>query len=150
DEDIHTDGQSLLDGYKVLVAGSHPEYWSGQMLDALEGYLAAGGRLMYLGGNGFYWVTSVDPERPHLIELRRWGGTGAWKAERGEYPHATTGELGGIWRNRGRTPHRLVGVGFSAQGFDAALPYYRQPDSHDPRASWIFEGIGEDEPIGDC
>jgi N,N-dimethylformamidase len=140
----------LLDGYKVLIAGSHPEYWTGQMLDALEGYLAGGGRLMYLGGNGFYWVTSVDPERPHLIELRRWGGTGAWKAEPGEYHHATTGELGGIWRNRGRTPQRTVGVGFSAQGFDSALPYHRQPDSHDPRVSWIFEGIDEDEPIGDC
>lgn len=150
DENIHTDGQSLLDGYKVVVTGSHPEYWTGQMLDALEGYLANGGRLMYLGGNGFYWVTSVDPANPHLIEIRRWGGTNAWQAEPGEYHHATTGELGGLWRNRGRAPQRTVGVGFTAQGFDAALPYHRQPDSHDPRVAWIFDGIGDDEPIGDC
>ena len=28
---------------------------------------------MYLGGNGFYWVTAVDPEGPHMIEIRRRG-----------------------------------------------------------------------------
>jgi N,N-dimethylformamidase len=150
DEDVHTDGLALLEGYNVVVTGSHPEYWTGPMLDALEAYLAAGGRLMYLGGNGFYWVTSVDAERPHVIEVRRWGGTGAWKAEPGEYHHATTGELGGLWRHRGRVPQRTVGVGFTAQGFDTALPYRRRPDSHDPRVSWIFAGIGDDEPIGDC
>jgi N,N-dimethylformamidase len=122
DEDLHADGQSLLDGYKVVVTGSHPEYCTRHMLDALDGYLGGGGRLMYLGGNGFYWVTSIDERRPHLIEVRRWGGTGAWKAEPGEYHHATTGELGGLWRNRGWAPQRTVGVGFTAQGFDTALP----------------------------
>lgn len=39
-------------------------------------------------------------------------------------------------------------MGFTAQGFDYALPYVRQPGSYDPRAAFIFEGIG-DEPIGD-
>jgi N,N-dimethylformamidase len=150
DEDLHRDGRALLDAYKVVMTGSHPEYWTEQMLEALEAYLGAGGRLMYLGGNGFYWVTSIDPERPHAIEVRRWGGTGAWKAEPGEYHHATTGELGGLWRNRGRAPQKLVGVGFTAQGFDVARPYRRQPDSFGPRVAWIFEGTGEDELIGDC
>jgi N,N-dimethylformamidase len=44
----------------------------------------------------------------------------------------------------------MVGVGFTAQGFDIALPYRRQPASFDPRVAWIFEGIGDDESIGDC
>ena len=34
------------------------------MLDAWEEYLADGGRAMYLGSNGFYWVTSWHPEKP--------------------------------------------------------------------------------------
>ena len=38
---------------------------------------------MYLGGNGFYWVTGVDPERPHVIEIRRWRGTETWEADAG-------------------------------------------------------------------
>jgi N,N-dimethylformamidase len=106
--------------------------------------------LMYLGGNGFYWVTSIDPSGSSAIEVRRWGGTGAWRAEPGEYFHSTTGELGGLWRNRGRPPQALVGVGFTGQGFDQAVPYQRQPDSFDPRVSFVFEGIGAEEPIGDC
>lgn len=43
----------LLDGYKVLITGSHPEYWSGRMLTAVEQFLSRGGKVMYLGGNGF-------------------------------------------------------------------------------------------------
>ena len=148
DEDLHFEGADLLAPYLVMVTGTHPEYWSAQMLDALEGYLAKGGRLMYLGGNGFYWVTSFAPERPHVIEVRRWGGTGAWKADPGDYHHSTTGERGGIWRLRGRPPQKLTGIGFSAQGTNDAMPYRRQPGSRDPRAEFIFEGVPE-EIIGD-
>ena len=149
DEDLHLEGQGLLAPYRVIVTGSHPEYWSAQMLDALETYLANGGRLMYLGGNGFYWVTSFDSQRPHVIEVRRWRGTEAWEAQPGEIHHSTTGELGSLWRFRGRAPQKLLGVGFCAQGFDYAKPYHRQPDSFNSRAAFIFEGVGDDEIIGD-
>ena len=149
DEDLHLEGADLLNPYRVVVTGSHPEYWSGQMLNALEAYLASGGRLMYMGGNGFYWVTSFDSEHPHVIEVRRWGGIRTWEASPGEYHHSTTGETGGLWRYRGSPPQRLVGVGFTAQGFAGSAPYRRQPGSFDPRAAFIFEGIGEDESIGD-
>ncbi len=150
DEDLHFDGLELLKSYKVVITGTHPEYWTTPMLDALEAYLAQGGRLMYLGGNGFYWITSVDPHRPHMVEVRRGiGGTRAWESIPGEEYHSTTGEIGGLWRHRGRAPNRLTGVGFAAQGWDGrAAGYMRQPDSFNPRASFIFEGIGDDEPIG--
>ena len=64
DEDLHAEGLDLLAPYKVIITGSHPEYWSGPMLDALETYLHTGGRLMYLGGNGFYWITSFCSRSP--------------------------------------------------------------------------------------
>ena len=149
DEDLHADGLQLLSPYRVVVTGSHPEYWTRQMMDALEAYMGGGGRLVYLGGNGFYWVCSYDPERPHIMEIRRWGGTDVWRARSGEYRHSTTGELGGVWRKHGRYPQRLAGVGFSAQGFDKGSPYRRQEGSFDSRASFIFEGVGDDEIIGD-
>ena len=141
DEDLHAEGADLLSPYSVVLTGAHPEYWSGQMLDGLDLYLREGGRFMYLGGNGFYWVTSVDPERPHIFEVRRWGGTQSWKSQPGEYYHSSTGELGGLWRHRGRAPQKLVGIGFSAQGFDTNAPYTRLPDSFNPRAAFIFEGM---------
>ena len=151
DEDLHEDGSALLQPYRALITGSHPEYWTGQMLDALRTYRDAGGRLMYLGGNGFYWVTSIDPAAPHRIEIRRGhSGTGTWRSAPGETHHSTTGEPGGLWRHRGRAPQGLVGVGMTTQGFDVALPYRRREGSNDPRAAFIVVGIGPDEPIGDA
>ena len=107
------------------------------MLDGLESYQADGGRLMYLGGNRFYWITSFDPQRPHIVEVRRWRGTRTWEAKPGECYHSTTGEMGGLWRFRGRAPQKIVGVGFTSQGGGENRPYKRQPDSFDPRAAFI-------------
>jgi N,N-dimethylformamidase len=150
DEDLHREGSDLLAPYQVVLTGSHPEYVTSAMHTAVEEYLEHGGRLMYLGGNGFYWVTSLDPNRPHVIELRRGTtGTRAWESLPGEGYHSTTGEPGGLWRLRGKAPQRLLGVGFAAQGWGGAAGYSRLAASHDPRAAFIFEGIGADEIIGD-
>lgn len=150
DDDVHFDGLDLLSGYKVVVTSTHPEYWTEAMLEALEAYLNGGGRFMYLGGNGLYWVTSVDPARPHVIEVRRWNGTGSWRTEHGESHHSTTGEPGGLWRFRNWPPQKLAGVGMTAQGGNGVNSAYRRlPDSFDPRAAFVFEGVGDDEAIGD-
>lgn len=144
DHDLHREGSDALTPHRVVLTGSHPEYWSAEMLDGLEDYLGGGGRLMYLGGNGFYWATAVDPADGTSIEIRRWGGTRTWQAEPGEYALSLTGEMGGLWRDRGRAPQKLVGVGFTAQGFDRASPYRRTPASYTDRAAFIFEGIAGD------
>jgi N,N-dimethylformamidase len=149
DEDLHEEGVDLLSRYRVVLTGTHPEYWSGPMLDALEEWLDDGGRLMYLGANGFYWVTDPHPQRPSTVEIRRThAGTRAWESAPGECHHQGTGEHAGLWRHRGRTPQRLVGVGMSAHGFDYALPFRREPDSGHERAAWIFSGTNPDEEIG--
>ena len=151
DEDLHFEGLDCLADYKVIMTGCHPEYWTGPMLDALEAYLDGGGRFMYLGGNGFYWATTYDPGRRHVVEIRRgFAGSRAWESHPGETQFASTGEQCGIWRHLGRPPNAIVGTGFSCQGWDAHTPgYKRLPDSFDPRAAFIFEGVGDDEVIGD-
>jgi len=150
DEELHHLGLASIQKYKVLLTGSHPEYHSLNMLRGLESYLDGGGRMMYLGGNGFYWVTSVDPFRPHVIEVRRGvAGSRNWTSEPGESHHSTTGELGGLWRHRGKRPNELVGVGFSAMGYIGASGYERLPASWRSDVAFIFEGIGDKEVIGD-
>lgn len=150
DGDLHAEGTDLLAPYRVVITGTHPEYWTTPMMTALERYLESGGRLMYLGGNGFYWVASVDPHHPHIIEVRRGvAGTSSWKSAPGESYHSTTCEVGGLWRYRGRAPQKLVGVGFTAEGRAGAAGYCRQSGSFNERAAFIFEGIGADEVIGD-
>ena len=148
EEDLHREGLALLKPYGVVITGSHPEYDSIEMLDALEAYVRGGGRLMYLGGNGFYWRIAHHPTRPGVIEVRRAeGGVRAWAAEPGEYHHSFSGEYGGLWRRNGRAPQRLAGVGFISQGFDHCSYYRRLPAAADPRAAWMFAGI-DDELIG--
>jgi N,N-dimethylformamidase len=148
DEAIHTGGQGLLSSYQVVLPGSHPEYWSGAMLDALQAYLWEGGRLMYLGGNGFYWVTGVAQPNPEIIEVRRWGGTQTWASPPGEWHLSTTGELGGLWRNRGRPPQSLVGVGFTSMQYgNDGLGYQRlEPESE--VSQLFFKGLPAGVPIG--
>lgn len=53
DHDFHA-GIDGLQNYKALLLTTHPEYWSAQMLDNLQAYLAGGGCLLYLGGNGVF------------------------------------------------------------------------------------------------
>jgi N,N-dimethylformamidase len=149
DEMLHREGAELLSGYRVVVTGTHPEYYSTDMLDGLETYLAHGGRLMYMGGNGFYWRIAYHREVPGIIEVRRTeDGTRAWMAQPGEYHQAFDGEYGGLWRRIGRPPNRLVGVGFAAQGFDRSTYYRRQVQLPNERVGFVFEGV-TDEIIGD-
>jgi len=148
DHDLHENGAALLAPYRVVMTGSHPEYFTLEMLQALEAHLGAGGRLMYMGGNGLYWRVTCDAAHPGLIELRRAeDGTRAWAEVPGEYYHAS-GEYGGLWRRLGRPPNILVGIGFIAQGFDNSSYYRRTAASRDPRAAFLFDGIADDI-IGD-
>jgi N,N-dimethylformamidase len=141
DLDVDREGRALLSRYKCVMTGTHPEYATLRMLDAFADYTDGGGRFIYFGGNGLYWVTGYDPEDDQVIEIRRWGGTEAWRAKPGEYHLSSTGELGGLWRNRGRAPQKLTGVGFVAAGLTNAGASYRRSLSPDSPAGWIFEGV---------
>jgi N,N-dimethylformamidase len=150
DRELHDEGADLLNRYKVVLTGSHPEYYSGPMLDAWESYLASGGRGMYLGANGFYWIANWHPEKPHLMEVRKAEyGSRAWQANPGEYYLQTNGERSGLWRGKARAPQKTFGTGFTAEGFDESSYFVQMPDSRDPRVDFIVDGIKPDEKIGD-
>ncbi|MES2710615.1 MAG: N,N-dimethylformamidase beta subunit family domain-containing protein [Pseudomonadota bacterium] len=147
DEDLHEEGAALLAPYKVVLTGSHPEYHTAQTLDALTEFTQGPGRMMYLGGNGFYWRIAVEPELPGMLEVRRAeGGIRAWAANPGEYYHQLDGQYGGLWRRNGRPPQKLAGVGFSGQGLFEGTHYRKLPAAADH--AWVFEGV-EDDTFGD-
>ncbi len=145
DEDLHEQGFSLIESYKVLLTTTHPEYHTKQTLDALKDYREGGGNLMYLGGNGFYWRIAKHQELDGVYEVRRAeGGIRAWAAEPGEYYHSFDGTYGGLWRRNGRPPQELVGVGFSAQGFMEGTYYRRHRNAENEKVAWIFAGVDGD------
>lgn len=149
DEDLHEEGEALLTGYRVLLTGAHPEYHTERTLDAIQGFVAGGGRLAYLGGNGFYWRIGRSDVQPDLLEVRRAeGGIRAWAAEPGEYYHSLDGQYGGLWRRQGRPPQQLAAVGFTAQGLFEGSHYRRLPASFEPAMAWLFQGI-DGEILGD-
>jgi N,N-dimethylformamidase len=149
DDDLHAEGARLLTGYKVVLTGAHPEYSSCAMLDSYRDYAQAGGHVLYLGGNGFYWVATPMQGRPHILEVRRgYAGTRAWNSPPGELHHASTGEHGGLWRHRGRPPQRIFGVGFAAQGGRDAAGFRRTPASTSEGSAFLFEGVSCVEIFG--
>ena len=149
DHDLHREGAALLAPYRCVLTGSHPEYHTPQTLDALGTYVGAGGRLCYLGGNGFYWRIAVSGTVPDVLEVRRTeGGIRAWDAAPGEAYHQLDGGYGGLWRRLGRPPQQLAGVGFSSQGLFEGSYYRRLPASNDPAVSWIFDAV-EGDILGD-
>jgi N,N-dimethylformamidase len=142
DHDLHEEGAAALTPYRVIIATQHPEYHSWRMLDGIEGFLRAGGRFIYLGGNGFYWRCEPSLDAPHALEVRRAeGGIRVWEAHPGEYHHAFGGGLGGLWRRVGRPAHALVGNGFSCQGKHLGFPFAFTEAIGDPRLAFIRDGI---------
>lgn len=142
DEDLHHDGLAALTPYRVLVTCSHPEYWSTEMLDALAQWQRQGGRLLYLGGNGFYWRVAFSDHWPGAMELRRAeDGVRNWEPGPGESYHAFGGGYGGMWRRLGRAPNELVGIGFAAQGFGRATHYDVNEESMTGRTAWAWDGV---------
>jgi N,N-dimethylformamidase len=149
DENLHSEGHALLMPYKVLLTGTHPEYWSEQMIRACQQYLHGGGRLMYMGGNGMYWVAQLDPESGHTVEMRRTQPSSPrlFEPHPGELHLSATGQRGGTWRQRGLPSQQWLGVVMSGAG-KAGQHYRRCPDSLDERVAWLFAGIDKDELIG--
>jgi N,N-dimethylformamidase len=146
DNDLHAEGAATLSTYAGLFTGSHPEYWTTAMQDALQHWLMQGGNLAYLGGNGFMWVTGLDGDR---VEVRRGQTLAArtWDGLPGEAVMGLTGEIGGLWRERGRSEFSLVGTGMTLMGFGPARAYEicASPEAAD--WAWIVKGVAPG-PIG--
>ena len=97
---------------------------------------------MYLGGNGWYWRIAWHDKLQGIIEVRRAeDGVRSWEAKPGEYYHSFNGEYGGLWRRLGKAPNKLLGIGFSGQGFDISSYYRRTKQSY--KNHFILKCLGK-------
>ena len=139
--------------YLKAVGISSPPFFGGNKHD--EYLLANGLRSLYDVHTDLSGVcyTSTQKPLPNIRHDHRWaavagGPTSAHQFSAdlrpppaGEWHHSTTGELGGLWRLRGRSPQALLGIGMVSQGFDLNRPYDVVADPADPRVAFAFEGI---------
>ena len=142
DQDLHAAGAGVLRPYKAVITGSHPEYLSAEMDQAWRDYVAGGGRLAYLGGNGFAAAVAWQED---LLELRR-GPTQAgrtWDGPQAEMHLALTNQPAGYLRDQGRGEFSLTGVGISLMGFVEGRPYTRAEGSYRAEFAPLFEGVAD-------
>jgi hypothetical protein len=57
--DLHND-PNLLDAYTMVVSAGHSEYYSNEMYDALQRYIAAGGNAAFFSGNNCWWRIRIE------------------------------------------------------------------------------------------
>ena len=142
DHDLHRDGGQALEGYRLVITGSHPEYMSLEMREAYDAHLAAGGRLVYLGGNGFYMRVAFNDTIDGAMEMRRASQPldGLWDEAPGNHYFSFNGELAGLWSNQHNPPNFSVGVGFVNIMLGKELTFERTEAASSPRARFLFEG----------
>lgn len=64
--DLHRDS-SLLKQYNLAIIVGHNEYWSQEMRDNWDSYIAGGGNAMILGGNTMWWRVRFSPDNKNMI-----------------------------------------------------------------------------------
>lgn len=140
DEMVDQEGAELLGQYDAVLTSSHPEYITGPIWDALSEYTMEGGRLIYPGGNGWFWAGAENPGYPGAYESRNFMPIG----ERS----LTGGQVGSLLVETGRMPGPVVGVEMAAMTWHGAAAFAKLEDAANPRAAWIFEGTSEGREFG--
>ncbi|MFD9705627.1 N,N-dimethylformamidase beta subunit family domain-containing protein [Lentzea sp. NPDC059081] len=116
-QDLDLHDPSWLAQYKALVLATHPEYWTPEMRDAVETYLANGGRVIYTGGNSMY--ERVDYDASGGFVLHRHAQGHRW-----------------LWRDQGRPESQVLGVAYDSYSYMDMHPY--EVDADHP----FLEGTG--------
>jgi N,N-dimethylformamidase len=119
-------GQFNLDDYNVLIISTHPEYWSRAMYYRLKSWVhEAGGKLLYLGGNGLNCEVDFLDESTMVVQ----NGDERERIRRGECESRL--------HTRVESEANLLGVVFSYAGIMTSAPFRVKDAAH-----WVFEGTG--------
>ena len=126
--DLHTN-PSLLSSYDCFVCSGHDEYWTKEMRDHVEIFLANGGNLIVLSGNTCYRRVRLE-QGNRMVVFYKYAGHDPNLDN--EYATVAFAEP-----PLNRPPNSLIGAGFTFGGFGGASGSYtiRFP-SH-----WVFAGI---------
>lgn len=147
--DVHRD-PTLLNHYNLVVIAGHNEYWSKEMRDNWDSYLANGGNAAVLSGNTMWWQVRFSPDTKQMTC----------------YKNAAADPLYGVDNSRvttnwfsqplNRPENQSIGVSFRHGGYhdytENGVPYYVKNGRNDNGANggftvadashWIFADTG--------
>ncbi|WP_084468992.1 N,N-dimethylformamidase beta subunit family domain-containing protein [Nocardiopsis trehalosi] len=67
--DLHAD-PGLVGHYRMLVCAGHDEYWTAEMRDSVEAFVAAGGNAAFFCGNTCWWQVRLEDGERTLVCYR--------------------------------------------------------------------------------
>lgn len=133
DQQLH-DGTLDLAAYRVLVISVHPEYWSKQMFERVEAFVAAGGRLVSLGGNCVNCEVEMPDGRSMRCRTQLTSADGSLGMPDPDDPDAW---FDSRFHRTALPEAELLGLATTETGIMTAAPYRVLDASH-----WVFEGTG--------
>jgi hypothetical protein len=139
--DLHADSLCLAE-YKAMLSVGHDEYWSWEMRDAVEAFVASGGNVAFFSGNNACWQIRFDADAAQMTSYKFMGpfndpvvGT------------AHERRMTGLWSDPmiGRPENHLTGVSFTRGGyvrFGYGVPRGSGGYTVWRPHHWVFEGTG--------
>ena len=135
--DLHANPE-ILDRYQLLVSVGHDEYWSKEMRDVVEAFIANGGNVAFFSGNVCWWQVRFENNNRRMV---------CYKSDENPAtpdPLIQTSLATIHWFHVNRPENQMTGVSFrnGAGWWDdwpAGQPYpnYVVRDSQ----HWVFNGI---------
>ena len=135
--DLHADPH-LLDGYQLFLTAGHDEYWSREMRQRLDAFVAGGGHAAIFSGNSCWWQVRFDdvggPNRRMVC----------WKSRDGD-PGGTAATKTTNWWDLA-TPwpeNATIGLSFQAgASWTSSAPRPVTPFLVHQSGHWAFAGTG--------
>ncbi|MEZ5452874.1 MAG: DUF6605 domain-containing protein [Thiothrix sp.] len=154
--DIHRD-PNLLKNYDLVIQVGHNEYWSKEMRDAWDSYLASGGNGAIFSGNTMWWQVRFSADYKNMICYKNAA------ADQSANPSVDSSRITTNWFQSpvNRPENRSIGVSFRHGGYhdyveSPTTSYYIYKNTNDPNdpsyinggfkvtdaSHWAFAGTG--------
>jgi hypothetical protein len=147
--DLHRD-PTLLNHYNLVLIVGHNEYWSKEMRDNWDSYLANGGNAAILSGNTMWWQVRFSADNTQMFCYKN--------AAADPFYGVDNSKLTVNWFNQplNRPENQSIGVSFRHGGYhnytENGTQYYVKNGRNDDGTNggfkvadashWIFEGTG--------
>jgi hypothetical protein len=123
DDDLaaFTNGDALAAAYDLVVFPGHAEYVTEHAYDVVQRFRDAGGNLMFLAANNFFWKVRRDGQKMTRV---------------------------GLWRRLGRPEAALVGVQYAASDYGARQAGYVVQSATTAPWAWAGTGLANGQRFG--